>query len=211
MNEVRKSSRKLFLLYEKFYSENPDFSKEDVRRKAMAMVYLLWEHSIYLPIPTSFLLSKSYLSPVWSNDVLSLFSDAFLLSKKDFQLMEEEGTYWSIQFAELIGIIGSYFFPLNEPLFMENVATMLFLRKHSLENVSIDTIIQSKYVSCSYDEILVIWDFLDYLDVLRDYICGIGSSAKYSGVIQNIEEEIDTIFENVELILKRKKQKEETN
>ena len=210
MERFCESIRKLVLLYEKFYNENPNFSRDDVRRKAMAMVYLLGEYSVYLPISTSFRLSEKNSSKVWSSDVQRLFSKCSVLSVEYYQLILEKGKDWSILFAQLIGRIVSRFSSFDGVMFMENVATILFLRKYSFVNASIDEIVHSKYVTCYYEDVSVIMELLDYLEVLRDYVCGIGSIGK-DGVVKNTELERDSFINNFELALKRNKEKEERN
>lgn len=188
--ELWKSSKKLVLLYELFYKEKADFGREDVQRKAMAMVYLLWEYSVFLPTPTSFKLSLENTRKVWSKDVQNLFSNCIALSQDDFKKGKEDDS-WSISFAELIGRIVSIYLPIDEVQWMENTALISFLRNHAMVFPTMDTIASSKYVTCSYEEVQIIADLLLYLDNLRDYICGIGCTS--DGVVKDIDLQADII------------------
>ncbi len=206
MEVVLESSKRLVLLYEKFYYEEPDFSREDVQRKAMAMTHLLWEYGIYLPSSTSFQLSNKNLTKVWSFAVEQLFSsyEAYMENRNDFEV---EGSSWSISFAELIGkVVFSYLAEKKLALeFIENVSTILFLRNHSLESMTMVDFLRSQYVDCPFLDIQTILKLLQYLDGLRDYVCATGNQNKYFGVVQNIREQEDTIIQNVELLLSKKK------
>lgn len=208
MEVVLESSKRLVLLYEKFYYEEPDFSREDVQRKAMAMTHLLWEYGIYLPSSTSFQLSNKNLNKVWSFAVEQLFSscESNMESRNGFEV---KGFSWSISFAELISKVVFSYLPEKELEleFIENVSTILFLRNHSLRNVTMKDIFYSQYVDCPFLDIQTILELLQYLDKLRDYVCAIGNQNKYFGVVKNIREQEDTIIQNVELMLSKKKDK----
>lgn len=198
------------LLYESFYLDTPDFNQEDVRRKAMAMVYLLWEYSIYLPISTSFFLSENNPSPVWSTDVENLFLECMNIQEKNYLGVIDAYGSWSSQYANVIGAFVSRYFSLDAE-FMENLATVLFLRTHSFVHATKEDISHSKYVNFER-KVPRMMELLDYLEVLRDYVCGIGSIGT-KGVIHNIYFYSDIIIDTAkrELYLKKKKQKEELN
>ncbi len=199
------SSKKLVWLYVKFFNEQPDFNRKDIQRKAMAMVHLLWEYSVYLPCATSFHLSNKNANCVWSFAVEQLFSscESYMEDRNDF-LVEEFS--WSISFAEILGKVVNCYLPNKdfELEFLNHVSTILFLRNHSLGKVSADDYLSSNYVCCQSDELQIIFEMLQYLDALRDYVCAIGKENKNFKILHPTLEE-DTIIQKVELLLSKKK------
>lgn len=201
---LNESKRKLAIFYSVFYKESPDFSREDDQIKAMAMVYVLWEHSVYLPIPISFKLSMNNLggSKVWSENVESLYN----LEQESNQNNVEEQESWSIPFARLLGEMVYCYSPRDAMPFMEELATILFLTNHSSVK-TIHDIESSPYVNCDCDEISIIMELIESLDTLRNYVCGIGTYGKEHGVLKDLDKQKDNIFETVDLILKKNKKK----